>query len=73
MLDTDPALDERLHNAIQVCPHLRGRDLRFENHSGHIVLRGFVGTYFQKQMAQETLRRVEGVQAIENDLEVTWS
>jgi osmotically-inducible protein OsmY len=37
------------------------------------VLQGVVGTFFQKQMAQEALRRVDGVQQIENNLEVAWS
>jgi hypothetical protein len=32
-----------------------------------------VGSYYQKQMAQETLRRVAGVDQIENELEVCWT
>jgi osmotically-inducible protein OsmY len=31
-----------------------------------------VRSYFQKQMAQEVVRRVEGVEQIDNDLEVLW-
>ena len=37
------------------------------------MLRGVVNSYYQKQMAQEAIRRVEGVQSIENHLEVDWS
>ena len=37
-----------------------------------VVLQGSVSTYFQKQMAQEVVRRVEGVQEIDNCLEVLW-
>jgi osmotically-inducible protein OsmY len=36
-----------------------------------VILRGKVGSYFQKQMAQEALRGVDGVEAIENCLEVS--
>jgi hypothetical protein len=31
---------------------------------------GVVGSFYQKQMAQETLRRIDGVGSIENRLEV---
>ncbi len=37
------------------------------------MLRGTVKTYYHKQMAQEALRRVEGVDQIENQVEVAWS
>jgi osmotically-inducible protein OsmY len=40
---------------------LRGED---------VVLTGRVQSYFQKQMAQESLRRIEGVGRIVNNLEV---
>jgi osmotically-inducible protein OsmY len=32
-----------------------------------------VSSYFQKQMAQEALRHVDGVAEIANELEVCWS
>jgi osmotically-inducible protein OsmY len=31
-----------------------------------------VNSFFQKQMAQEALRRIEGVESIENHLQVHW-
>lgn len=48
------------------------RKLRFEAHAGQVTLRGVVGSYYQKQMAQELLRGLEGIQRIENQLEVAW-
>lgn len=42
-------------------PHLTGSQLTVEvsNHDDTtIVLRGYVSTYFQKQMAQETARKI---------------
>ena len=38
-----------------------------------MVLRGVVSSYYQKQMVQETLRRLDGVGHIENQLEVNWA
>jgi osmotically-inducible protein OsmY len=65
------ALMERVQSAIQSNPFVANRNLRFETREGRVILRGKVGSYFQKQMAQEALRRVDGVEAIENYLEVT--
>jgi len=65
-------LDERVEGAIVANPYLSRRKLRFETEDGRVVLTGEVGTYFQKQMAQEIVRRVEGVTEIENCLEVKW-
>jgi osmotically-inducible protein OsmY len=74
MLETAGAsLNDRVGTAITTNPYLTGKKLRFEAHQGRVVLRGVVGSYFQKQMAQESLRGVEGVEQIENELEVLWS
>ena len=67
-----PVLHDRVSQAIAANPHLEGRRLRFETSNGRVVLQGVVRTYFQKQMAQEALRGLEGVAEIENRLEVTW-
>jgi osmotically-inducible protein OsmY len=44
-----------------------------EANQGRLVLHGVVGSYYQKQIAQETLRKVDGVEQIENLLQVHWS
>ena len=49
------------------------RQVRVEAADGRVVLKGNVGSFFQKQMAQEAIRRVDGVQLIDNLLEVTWA
>jgi len=46
--------------------------LRLEARQGRIILRGTVASYYQKQMAQETLRKIDGVEEIENHLQVHW-
>ena len=68
-----PHLDHQVTLALEQNPHIRGRKLRFEMSEGKVVLRGVVASYFQKQMAQESLRGVEGVRHIENQLEVCWA
>lgn len=65
-------LSDRVSRAIEGNPYLARRNLRFEAHQGRVVLRGRVASFFQKQMAQEALRAVDGVAEIENELEVCW-
>ncbi|MGD0383602.1 MAG: BON domain-containing protein [Thermoguttaceae bacterium] len=72
MIDMMP-LDDRVLNALERNPYLTRRNLRFETQQGRVTLRGVVNTYFQKQMAQETLRHIEGVAEITNELEVAWA
>jgi len=66
-------LDDQLIAALERNPHLRGRSLRFETNEGRVTLRGIVHTYYQKQMAQEAVRHVDGVDEIRNELEVSLS
>ena len=73
MMATTCEFSDLIHTAISTNPYLAGRKLRFEAESGRVVLQGTVSTFFQKQMAQEGLRRVDGVREIENQLEVSWS
>jgi osmotically-inducible protein OsmY len=67
-----PSLADRVDQAIQMNPYVNGRLLRFETDGGRVVLQGSVKSFFQKQMAQEVIRRVEGVEEIDNCLEVMW-
>jgi osmotically-inducible protein OsmY len=48
------------------------QDVRVEAADGRVTLKGSVRTFFQKQMAQEAVRRIDGVQQIENLLQVNW-
>jgi osmotically-inducible protein OsmY len=66
----DMPLDDKVSTALGQSPYLAGRTLRFETKQGEVTLRGVVRSYFQKQMAQEALRRVDGIQEIHNELEV---
>jgi osmotically-inducible protein OsmY len=66
----DGTLDDRVGSALERNPYLQRGILRFETAEGRVTLKGVVRTYFQKQMAQEALRRIDGVEEIANELEV---
>ena len=67
-------LEDQVHEALELNPYLtRSRGMRFESDNGRVTLHGEVGSYFQKQMATEALKKVDGVSEIDNQLEVTWS
>lgn len=69
-VDSSHALDERICHALMRQQYLLGRNVRASVTAEEVVLTGRVDTYFQKQMAQETLRRIAGVNRIVNELEV---
>jgi len=73
MPSTESTLATRIDQAIQTSPHISGRTLRIETVGSRVVLQGSVSSYFQKQMAQEAIRKVEGVEQIDNCLEVMWA
>lgn len=63
---------ERIHRALSTNPFVPCRQVRVEAADGRVTLKGSVGSFFQKQMAQEAVRRVDGVESIDNLLQVTW-
>jgi len=65
-------LIQRIDSAIKMNPHLSGHRVVCTEESGIVVLQGRVSSFFQKQMAQETLKRMDGVERILNQLEVEW-
>ena len=71
---TDKAniLLDNIHDALSKSPYLMRKLVHCEETDGRVVVKGKVGTYFQKQMATEVLRNLDGVEQIENRLEVVW-
>lgn len=65
-------LNDRVLTALERNPYLARRNLRFETSAGRVTLLGVVNTYYQKQIAQETIRHIDGVDQIDNRLEVCW-
>lgn len=63
-------LKKQIHMALNKSPHIPVQSLRFETDSGRVILSGYVPSWYQKQMAQEALRSVEGIAEIQNELRV---
>ncbi len=62
----------RVDLAIKGSLHLVGHHVSCEHQHGTVILHGKVNSFYQKQMAQEVLRNLDGVQRIVNLLEVNW-
>ena len=63
-------LKKKIHSALNTSPHIPAHSLRFETDAGRVILSGYVPSWYQKQMAQEALRSVEGIAEIRNELRV---
>lgn len=64
---------ERAVSAIARNSHLNNKRIQITVDGDCVRLQGTVGTYFEKQIAQETLRTVVAPLRIQNDVEVNWS
>jgi len=63
----------RIASALDSSPYIGAGKVRVEpGDSGQLRLHGRVETFFEKQMAQETIRHMAGDSQIENMVEVTW-
>ena len=67
-----PQLIDEVHGALRRSPYVSGHDMQVEATEGVVRISGAVRSFFHKQMAQELIRRVDGVQRIENCLQVQW-
>jgi osmotically-inducible protein OsmY len=70
MQTCDASLEERIGFAADDSHYLTGSSISVEPDLRRVVLRGVVSSYYKKQMAQETLLRVDGVESVDNHLEV---
>lgn len=64
-------LAQQVYDAIFHNPHLNHRRMHVKAKEGRITLNGSVESFFEKQIAQEALRNIDGVQLIDNQLEVS--
>lgn len=64
-------LQYRVHFVLSRNPYLGGRAIQCEIvDEDTVILKGCVKTYYQKQMAQESLRKLNGIRRIANELAV---
>lgn len=70
MQTCEATLEERIGVAADDSIYLNNSHISLEPDMRRVVVRGVVSSYYEKQMAQETLLRVDGVESVDNHLEV---
>jgi osmotically-inducible protein OsmY len=68
--DVRRQLHTKVHNALASNPYFAGRKVRVELREDEVVLSGVLGSYFHKQMAQESVLSIHGVCRVHNQIEV---
>jgi hypothetical protein len=63
-------LAEVARSCLQTTPYPDVKSLQCEYHQGVLVLRGHVSTYYHKQLAQEAVRDIQGIESIVNVVKV---
>lgn len=64
-------LERQIQRVILHHPHLVQRRVHFRSApNGRVTLEGEVASWFEKQLAQEAVRQIVGVTAVENALQV---
>lgn len=66
-------LDQRLQTAVIHHPHLNSSKIHYRARNGNVKIEGTAKNFYEKQLAQELLRNVEGVMTIQNNLTVDAS
>lgn len=69
-VDSRHHLRDLVHTTLARSSYFTGTRLEVEVDEEQIVLKGVVRTYYQKQIAQESIRTIEGVTYIRNELQV---
>jgi hypothetical protein len=73
-LPVSPGSDvmEQAQERLRAVLYISCRDIRCEYRHGLLILRGQVASYYEKQLAQEAVARLEGVAQVVNEIEVAW-
>ena len=65
--------DIRIDQDLANHPLMKWKNVRIQQEKRRVILEGDVDSYYDKQMLQEVVRRIEGVEEIENRLLVEWA
>ena len=60
--------DIRIDQDLANHPSMKGKNVRIQQEKRRVILEGDVDSYYDKQLLQEVVRRIEGVEEIENRL-----
>ena len=67
---TAGSLSQQVQNAVVHNPHVNHHRIHFRTKENRVTIEGTADSFFEKQMAQEALRKIDGISAIENKLSV---
>ena len=67
---SQPGLQELAERCLRSNPYLALKNVSCDCREGVLVLRGCLPSYYLKQLAQEVVARLEGVQTIDNQIQV---
>lgn len=67
----DEDVFQRVSKALAASGYFQLQRVQVSVHEGFVALRGCVTTYYQKQLAQEAAKRVDGVETLRNDIVVS--
>jgi hypothetical protein len=65
-----PGLQALAEGCLRRNPYLALKNVACDCRGGVLVLRGRLPSYYLKQVAQEAVARLEGVQAVDNQIQV---
>lgn len=66
-------LEARVQQSLRGSPYRHLQSVRCHCEDGTVLLLGILPTFFLKQMAQETIKRIVGVTEINNQVEVDYA
>ena len=69
-MKTDSDIKRDVEAELKWSPDLDEKDIAIKVNSGEVTLSGYARSYFEKYQAEGAVKRVKGVAAVANDLEV---
>ncbi len=73
--DENSQIEQRIYAIVNAHPHFYGRANRFKFvcQDGVLVVRGFVPSFYLKQVLQTVIQSLDGVRVMDNQVQVTAS
>lgn len=69
-IDGAHQLDELIRHAISQSSLAARQNVRYEVEQEQVFLTGIVNSYYEKQLAQESIGRIQGIRQVHNRLNV---
>jgi hypothetical protein len=70
----EPSLEERAYKLLSDHPYFYGHavDFQFETVCNVLIVRGRLPTFYLKQVLQTLLKKLDGVDRVDNRVDVVW-